>query len=93
MYSTESEVVVHVVNNRYDCMQGTVKPVQDKTLSIQVSEEMMGQLLTISYYTPETTPVTLEQDQTFHGNMVTVTLPDIHIWGNIHIWGIIHITS
>ena len=83
MYSTDTEIVVHLVNCKYDWMQDTVKPVQDKTLSIQVPADMRGETHTVTYYTPETTPETL--DYLVEGDMITVTLPDLDVWGIIHI--------
>jgi len=83
MYSTDSEIVVHLVNCKYDWMQDTVKPVQDKTLSIALPEALTGQSITVTYYTPETTPETLEYS--VEGNTITMTLPDLQVWGIIHI--------
>ena len=83
MYSTGSEIVIHVVNNRYDWMQDTVKPVQDKTLSIQIPPQMTGATFTVTYYTPETVAETLSYE--INGDNMTVTLPDLEVWGVIHI--------
>lgn len=76
-------MVVHVINNRYDWMQDTVKPVQDKTLNIRLLAEMIGKTLTITHYTPETTAENLSY--LMDGERVTVTLPDLNVWGIIHI--------
>ena len=83
MYSTTSEIVVHIVNNRYDWMQDTVKPVQDKTLNIKIPTSMTDEPLTVTYYTPETTPEIIEHQ--LEGDTLTVTLPDLEVWGVIHI--------
>jgi len=83
MYSTDSEVVIHIVNNRYDWMQDTVKPVQDKTLNIKIPAQMTGATLTVTYYTPETDAETLSYE--IDEDTVTVTLPDLEVWGIVHI--------
>ena len=83
MYSTTSEVVVHIVNNRYDWMQDTVKPTKDKTLNIMIPTSMTDETLTVTYYTPETTPEIMEHQ--LEGDTLTVTLPNLEVWGVIHI--------
>jgi len=39
--------------------------------------------LSVTYYTPETTPEIIEPQT--EGDTLTVTLPDLEVWGVIHI--------
>lgn len=83
MYSAGVEAIVHVVNNRYDWMQDTVKPVNEKVLNIKLPFEMGDGSLTVTYYTPETQAEAIDYE--LHDEMITVTLPDLQVWGIIQV--------
>ena len=75
------ELVIHLVNTKYDWIQDTVKPAPITSLQIRLPEGVNASTLT--YYTPETDPVSL--DYTVDGDMLSVTLPSLDVWGIIHI--------
>jgi len=48
-----------------------------------IPTSMTDETLTVTYYTPETTPEIMEHQ--LEGDTLTVTLPNLEVWGVIHI--------
>jgi len=62
---------------------GGITYVRMNTLNVKIPAQMIGATFTVTYYTPETVaePLSYEID----GDNMTVTLPDLQVWGVIHI--------